>query len=120
RSVLAEQIAAADLEESAWRNLQRLGGRGARILASDEEAPLHAGSVTDRRRWGLFDGNEQIPLALVVVPQLRDLHAPKQSKGVQPPLAFKFRREAQRLARLDLELSLDDLRIGPHVAGNQD
>ena len=53
------------------------------------------------------------------VPQLGDPHAPEQPERRQPPLALVDRGRLNGSPGFDLQLALDRLGAGPHVADDQ-
>ena len=56
---------------------------------------------------------------LDAVSELGDAGPPEQPERGQPALALVDRRQAQRIARLELQLPLDRLGVGPLVADDQ-
>src|SRR5581483_1235884 len=112
---LAEQVAARVLHEAARRDLQpRRAGAAIFFLRDLQQPPLAAEAVADRRRRRLLDGDEQVAARFVAVPQLVDAGAAEQAEAEQPPLRVVDLREAEGIARLNLQLALDRARGRAH------
>ena len=104
RAVLAPQIAASDLKRRARRELELLG-RDATAFRSSYDARTHfpARAISDARRRGLFDGDEQIARRLGAVPQFGDPCAPEKAQRSQALLRVVDGRLPQGIARTDLK-----------------
>ena len=121
RSVFAEHVPAADFEEGARRDLEALGRHAAGLPgAHHAQPPLDAPAVAHRRRRRLLDRHEQVARRLSAVAQLRYACTAEQPERGEPALALVDRAEAERVARLHLQLALDRPRAGAHVADDED
>ena len=99
RAILAEQIAPADFEKRAGRDLQLLGRDAAGGLRPDPRAGLQPASVSDRRRGRLLDRDHDVTGGLDAVSELGDAGAPEQPERGQAALAFGHGRQSERIAR---------------------
>ena len=76
-------------------------------VSMDSLAELEPAAVADRRRRRFLDRDEQIPPGLVAVGQLRDPRAAEQAERGKAALRLDDAVDAERIARLDLQLALD-------------
>ncbi len=59
-------------------------------------------------------------LGACAVRQRRDLHAPEEPQRAQPPPALELILQAERSARLELQLPEDDVRLRVRVPDDED
>src|SRR6188508_2742003 len=95
RPVRAEEVAASQVDECAWRDFELLlRGPSLDLARHDPQPPLDASAISKCRRRRFLDGDEQVAAGLVAVPQLGQLGcAAKQLERRQPALALELRFE---------------------------
>ncbi len=81
---------------------------------------LETATVPNRRRRRLLDGHQHVVLGAAAVRQLGDLHPAEEAERAQPPPALELILQADRLARLELQLAQDDVGFGVHIPDDQD